>query len=102
MEQVQKPVIPSYQVNIKTFGAISDGITSNTKVFEAAIDTVFKKGGGTVVIPEGLWLTGPIKLKNNINLHAEKRSEEHTSELQSRQDLHSFPTRRSSDLRYGF
>src|SRR3712207_2884538 len=26
------------------------------------------------------------------------RSEEHTSELQSRQDLHSFPTRRSSDL----
>src|SRR3712207_4391487 len=32
---------------------------------------------------------------NNDNL----RSEEHTSELQSRQDLHSFPTRRSSDLR---
>src|ERR1035437_7822039 len=26
------------------------------------------------------------------------RSEEHTSELQSRRDLHSFPTRRSSDL----
>ena len=72
MEQVQKPVIPSYQVNIKTFGAISDGLTSNTKAFEAAIDTVFKKGGGTVIIPEGLWLTGPIKLKSNINLHAEK------------------------------
>src|SRR5882672_3271543 len=30
----------------------------------------------------------------------EPRSEEHTSELQSHSDLHSFPTRRSSDLRY--
>src|SRR5882672_10595648 len=29
----------------------------------------------------------------------ERRSEEHTSELQSHSDLHSFPTRRSSDLR---
>src|SRR5476649_2911162 len=28
------------------------------------------------------------------------RSEEHTSELQSHRDLHSFPTRRSSDLRH--
>src|ERR1044072_1435966 len=30
-----------------------------------------------------------------------RRSEEHTSELQSHRDLHSFPTRRSSDLRLG-
>src|SRR5476649_269291 len=30
--------------------------------------------------------------------HGERRSEEHTSELQSHSDLHSFPTRRSSDL----
>src|SRR5215204_1753064 len=29
---------------------------------------------------------------------ADDRSEEHTSELQSHRDLHSFPTRRSSDL----
>jgi polygalacturonase len=72
MEKVQKPVFPSYQVNIKTFGAICDGITSNTKAFAAAIDTVFKRGGGTVIIPEGLWLTGPVTLKSNINLRAEK------------------------------
>src|ERR687885_306866 len=30
-----------------------------------------------------------------------QRSEEHTSELQSHRDLHSFPTRRSSDLQHG-
>ncbi len=28
-----------------------------------------KKGGGVVLIPSGLWLTGPIVLKSNINLH---------------------------------
>src|SRR5882757_7384645 len=33
-------------------------------------------------------------------ISGEPRSEEHTSELQSRQYLHSFPTRRSSDLVY--
>src|SRR5476649_1657708 len=41
--------------------------------------------------------------KDNIALSADnamyvQRSEEHTSELQSHRDLHSFPTRRSSDL----
>src|SRR5476649_1512403 len=43
---------------------------------------------------------------NALNLETEEcdgagdlvRSEEHTSELQSHRDLHSFPTRRSSDL----
>jgi Pectinesterase len=34
-------------------------------------EQISKKGGGTVIIPEGLWLTGPIALKSNINLHAE-------------------------------
>lgn len=32
-----------------------------------------QKGGGKVVIPEGLWLTGPIELLSNVNLHTEKR-----------------------------
>src|SRR6476646_6075641 len=34
----------------------------------------------------------------NIANRQQRRSEEHTSELQSHRDLHSFPTRRSSDL----
>src|SRR5476649_1870956 len=33
-----------------------------------------------------------------LRASASRRSEEHTSELQSHRDLHSFPTRRSSDL----
>jgi polygalacturonase len=72
MEKVRPPSFPDNQVNIKEFGAKQDGITSNTKAFAAAIAAVVKKGGGTVVIPEGLWLTGPIVLKSKVNLHAEK------------------------------
>src|SRR5215211_6249944 len=37
-------------------------------------------------------------IKTNVSTIAGFRSEEHTSELQSHRDLHSFPTRRSSDL----
>src|SRR5882672_7394562 len=40
---------------------------------------------------------GPIQLEEKSG--GRSRSEEHTSELQSHRDLHSFPTRRSSDLR---
>ncbi len=36
------------------------------------VNALYKKGGGRVVIPRGLWLTGPIKLKSNIELHTEQ------------------------------
>jgi polygalacturonase len=72
MPRVQEPSIPNNAVNIKDFGAIADGITSNTKAIAAAIEEVVKKGGGRVVIPEGVWVTGPIILKSKIDLHIEK------------------------------
>ncbi len=50
-------------------GAIPDGNTLNTKSINAAIDLMHKKGGGVVLVPPGLWLTGPIVLKSNVNLH---------------------------------
>ncbi len=55
--------------DIRSFGAINDGITLNTKAINAAISACAAKGGGTVLIPAGLWLTGPIVLKSNIELH---------------------------------
>jgi len=71
MAKVQEPKIPNNFVNIKDFGAVNGGYTLNTKAFADAIDAVSKKGGGKVVIPPGIWLTGPIILKSNIELHAE-------------------------------
>src|SRR5687767_48928 len=57
---------------ITKFGAVADGRTLNTKAINAAIDAVNKKGGGVVVVPAGLWLTGPLVLKSNVNLHLKK------------------------------
>lgn len=56
-------------VSIVKHGAVSNGLSLNTKAINAAIETMAKKGGGVVLIPSGLWLTGPIVLKSNINLH---------------------------------
>ncbi|MGV3587778.1 MAG: glycoside hydrolase family 28 protein [Adhaeribacter sp.] len=71
MPRVQEPQIPNNTVNITDFGAVGDGLTKNTQAFEKAIAAAAAKGGGKVVIPRGLWLTGPIVLRSNINLHAE-------------------------------
>ncbi|KAA5542954.1 glycoside hydrolase family 28 protein [Adhaeribacter rhizoryzae] len=71
MPRVQEPQIPNNAVNITDFGAVGDGLTKNTQAFEKAIAAAAAKGGGKVVIPRGLWLTGPIVLRSHINLHAE-------------------------------
>ena len=74
MPVVQRPSFPDYQVDIRDFGAKADGETLNTEAINNAIKAVSEKGGGKVVIPEGLWLTGPVVLQNNVNLHVEKNA----------------------------
>lgn len=72
MPVVQEPVFPDNTVNIKDFGAVADGQTLNTKAIADAIEAVSEKGGGRVVIPRGLWLTGPVALRSNIDIHTEE------------------------------
>ncbi len=72
MPQVREPQIPAHTVSIADFGAVSGGQTLNSKAFADAIDAVTAKGGGKVVIPPGIWLTGPIILKSNLELQAEQ------------------------------
>ncbi|WP_034256881.1 glycoside hydrolase family 28 protein [Adhaeribacter aquaticus] len=74
MPRVQEPQFPNYSVKVTDFGAVGDGLTLNTEAFEKAIAAVAAKGGGRVIIPRGLWLTGPVVLRSNINLHAEAGS----------------------------
>jgi hypothetical protein len=71
MRVVQEPKIPENTVNILDFGAVEGGQVINTDAFAKAIDAVTQKGGGKVIIPAGIWLTGPIILKSNLELHAE-------------------------------
>ena len=74
MPKVEEPVFPNNMENITRHGGVPDGATLNTDAFAKAIDALTKKGGGTLVVPKGLWLTGPIVLQSNINLHLEDGS----------------------------
>lgn len=56
-------------VNITGYGAKGDGIFLNTTAINQAIETCNKKGGGTVLISAGLYRTGPLTLRSNVNLH---------------------------------
>ena len=71
MPKVNEAQFPNNEVNIKDFGAIHGGIVKNTDAFAKAINTLATKGGGKVIVPRGIWLTGPITFKSNINLHLE-------------------------------
>lgn len=70
--EILLPSFPDKQFNIVDFGAAGDGKTMNTKAIAKAIAACAKAGGGKVVIPAGIWLTGPIQLQSNINLHVER------------------------------
>lgn len=54
--------------NIKNYGATGDGSTLDTKGFNNAINACVKAGGGTVLVPAGVFVTGTLVLYSNINL----------------------------------
>lgn len=69
MPEVQIPRFKADTLNIIDFGAIPNSEELCTKVINNAIQKCSESGGGVVVIPAGLWTTGPIKMKSNVNLH---------------------------------
>lgn len=72
MPAVTEPKFQSKTFSITDYGAVSNGQTLNTDAFVKAIDACSRAGGGRVLVPAGLWLTGPIELKSNIDLHVER------------------------------
>lgn len=72
LRRIVPPSIPSRDFEITRHGAKPDGITDCTAAFRAAIDACNAAGGGRVVVPAGRFLTGPIHLKSNVNLHVER------------------------------
>lgn len=69
------PDFPDNVCDISRYGAVADGKTKNTGVFQKAIADCAQKGGGKVFVPAGKWLTGAIHLKSNINFNLDKNAE---------------------------
>lgn len=59
------------RVYITDFGAVGDAKTINTQAIQNAIDFCSQKGGGVVIVPKGVFLSAPIRLKSNITLYIE-------------------------------
>ncbi|MEI7909312.1 MAG: glycoside hydrolase family 28 protein [Verrucomicrobiota bacterium] len=66
------PRIPARAFSVADYGALGDGKTMNTAALQHAIDAVGKSGGGTLHVPVGRFVTGPLVLGSNLNLHLAK------------------------------
>ncbi|GAO30162.1 glycoside hydrolase family 28 protein [Geofilum rubicundum] len=71
MPVVTEPGFAANTVSLPDVGGVADGRTLNTEAIAKGIEMLTEKGGGRLIIPAGLWITGPIVLKSNINLHLE-------------------------------
>ena len=69
LERINPPKFSGQVFNITFYGAVGNGTTDCTKAFELAINECANNGGGRVLVPQGVYLTGAIHLKSNINLH---------------------------------
>ena len=66
------PVIPHRVFNITRYGASADSTVPATEAIEKAISACDHAGGGTVLIPRGTFLCGPIRLANRVDLRLAK------------------------------
>lgn len=71
MSPIAEPSIPAHTVRLTDFGAVPDGVTLCTDAFHAAFAALSEQGGGRLIVPAGTWLTGPIVLQSNIEIHTE-------------------------------
>ncbi len=58
--------------NIMDYGAISGNDKLNTKAIQSAIDACTASGGGKVIVSDGVYMTGTVILKSNVNFHIEE------------------------------
>ena len=72
LARIIQPTFPSRTFEITRFGATTNGSDDCSVPIAKAISECTSSGGGHVVIPAGNFLTGPIHLDNNVDLHLEK------------------------------
>jgi alpha-L-rhamnosidase len=76
-------------VKITDVGAVADNSTVNTKAIQSAIDKMAAQGGGTVVVPKGVFVSGALFFKPKVNLRLEK-----DAVLKASTDASNFPAQR--------
>jgi len=72
LSRIVAPEFPAKDFAVTRFGAKGDAKTDASAAFGRAIEACAKAGGGRVIVPEGVYLTGPIRLRSRVNLHLEK------------------------------
>jgi alpha-L-rhamnosidase len=78
------------QASIADFGAVADDATINTRAIQAAIDHLAGQGGGTVVVPAGVFVSGALFLKPGVHLHLDLGAV-----LKCSTDMKNFPVQRT-------
>lgn len=74
LARIKPPAFPSHKFVITSYGAKGDGVTDCTTAFQKTIEACHEAGGGKVVVPAGIFLTGAIHLKSNVNLALAKKA----------------------------
>jgi len=72
LQRIQAPKFREKNFAVSKYGAKGDGKTDCTDAFRRAIDEASRAGGGRVVVPAGVYLSGAIHLKSNVNVVIEK------------------------------
>lgn len=72
MGTIERPKFSNYQEQITVFGGIGDGKTDNTEAFAKGMKAVSEKGGGHLIVPRGVWCTGPISFESNVDMHLQE------------------------------
>ncbi len=63
------PMVPARAFDVTRYGAVGNGTTVNTRPIQAAIAACTAAGGGTVTVPAGTFVSGPLTLASNLDLH---------------------------------
>src|SRR5262245_47262954 len=69
LERIRPPTFPALECNIMKYGAVAGGQEDASLAIRRALDDCASQGGGRVLVPAGVFATGPIHLRSNIELH---------------------------------
>lgn len=69
LARIRPPAFPDRDVVVTDYGAVEGGDEMATDAFRQAVEACHAAGGGRVVVPAGTFLTGPVHLLSNVNLH---------------------------------